>query len=136
VTVGNVSGPPDAAPPGVSTRRRRGNIGNHLQKRKQLMDINTLLEMFSHAQDHPYKVGENYLVRTRTNYYTGRLLLVMTRELVLEDAAWIADTGRLYDALKTGNLEEVEPIIGDLIISRGAIVDVIEWGHKLPREQR
>ncbi|CAK0747926.1 hypothetical protein CCP3SC15_1500015 [Gammaproteobacteria bacterium] len=58
------------------------------------------------------------------------------QERVLEDAAWIADTGRFADCLANGSLSEVEPFVGPVIICRGAIVDATEWTHELPRSQK
>lgn len=85
-----------------------------------------------------YVIGKNYIFRTVTHYWTGRLDAVYEHELVLGDAAWIADTGRWHQCLKDGTLNEVEPIPGEglAIISRGAIVDCCEWKHVLPREQK
>lgn len=83
---------------------------------------------------HPYELGANYLIKTVTHYYTGKLIAVYPEELVLGHAAWIADTGRFNAALTKGELSEVEPIPGDVIIGRGAIVDVIRWVHELPKE--
>ena len=82
----------------------------------------------------PYRIGCSYLVRTVTNYFSGNLVAVYEHELVLTKAAWIADTGRFSEALKTGVMSEVEPIPGQVIIGRGAIVDVCEWpeGKPLP----
>ena len=85
---------------------------------------------------HPYKIGQAYLIRTVTCYYTGCLISVLPQELVLEKAAWIPDTGRFYDALKTGALKEVEPIPGLVIVGRGAVVDAIEWSTALPESQK
>lgn len=80
----------------------------------------------------PYKVGTAYLIRTVTHYYTGRVIAVGSQELVLEDAAWIADTGRYHKALETGELNEVEPIRGTCIVGRGAVVDAVEWPNNIP----
>lgn len=86
---------------------------------------------------HPYRVGENYFIRTVTHHYTGKLVAVFDGELVLQDAAWIADSGRFADALKDGALLEVEPFpTGDVIIGRGAIVDASIWNHHLPTAQK
>ena len=52
-------------------------------------------------------------------------------ELILEDAAWIADTGRFSDAIN-----EVEPFPdGKVIVSRGALIDAVKI-NSLPREQK
>lgn len=84
----------------------------------------------------PYQIGKSYLIRTVTHYYIGVLKTIYDGELLLKDASWIADTGRYYNALKDGELNEVEPIIGDLIIGRGGIIDCVEWRHPLPRDQK
>lgn len=80
--------------------------------------------------------GKNVIVRTVTYHYTGRLVAVTPDGgLVLEDAAWIGDSGRWAKALVTGRLDEVEPYPdGPVVVS--AIVDVSEWRHPLPRETR
>ena len=83
----------------------------------------------------PYQIGQKYLVRTVTFIYTGRLSYIDDRSMVLQDAAWVADTGRFTDALKNGELSEVEPYPEECILERGCIVDSSPWNHKLPREQ-
>ena len=84
-----------------------------------------------------WKVGKNYLVRTVTMIDTGRLVSFDDHELVLADAAWIADTGRWADALKSSDFSEVEPFPDgrEVIINRGAIVDAVEI-DTLPRKQK
>jgi hypothetical protein len=86
--------------------------------------------------NHSFQVGENYLIRAVTMYYTGRLAAITETDLLLEDAAWIADTGRFHNALKTGVLHEIEPFVDPVIVPRGAIVDATPWKHALPREQK
>ena len=67
-----------------------------------------------------------YLIRTVTMIQTGRLIAVYPQELVLEDAAWIADTGRFADALKSLNFNEVEPFPdGPVFIGRGSVIDAV-----------
>ncbi len=80
--------------------------------------------------------GHNVFIRTVTNFYTGRLASADGAWLHLEDAAWIADTGRFADALADGTLAEVEPYPGACWVAAGAVVDVCEWYHDLPRKQR
>ena len=73
-----------------------------------------------------WEIGTIYLIRTVTMIDTGRLVAVGEHELVLEDAAWIADTGRFADALKSLQFNEVEPFPdGRVIIGRGAVVDAV-----------
>jgi hypothetical protein len=84
----------------------------------------------------PLSVGRSVFVRTVTMYYTGRVALVTASEVVLSDAAWIADTGRFHDALRDGAPAEVEPFISPVSINRGSIVDVTEWKHPLPKAQK
>ena len=72
-------------------------------------------------------VGKPYLIRTVTMIQTGRLVKVTDKELVLEEAAWIADTGRFSDALVTLEFGEVEPFPdGFVIIGRGSIIDAVQ----------
>ena len=103
-------------------------------------EVKELKSMFGGAcaptNDHPYTIGKAYLVRAVTLYYIGVLKTVHQHELSFSSACWVADTGRYYDALKTGKLNEVEPILGDLILGRGAIVDMVEWNHTPPKEQK
>ena len=82
------------------------------------------------------KIGECYLIRTVTHYYTGRIKAITPNDVLLEEAAWIPDTGRYSDALRTGNLAEVEPYPNEVIVFIGSIVDAAVWKHPLPREPK
>ena len=83
-----------------------------------------------------WELGANYLIRTVTMIDTGRLVAVTDHELVLEDAAWIADSGRFADALLSGEFNEVEPFPeGQVIVGRGAIIDAVKI-PKLSRVQK
>lgn len=85
----------------------------------------------------PWKVGSNYFIRTVTHHYTGKLTAVHQLELVLEDAAWIADDGRFAAAVANGEFNEVEPFpAGQVIIGRGSIVDATVIPFALPRSQK
>lgn len=82
-------------------------------------------------------VGKKVLIRTVTFYYTGFVVAESDRWIVLEDAAWIANTGKFSTALKTGQLNEVEPYPdGAMWVSANAVVDVSEWKHDLPRSTK
>jgi hypothetical protein len=81
----------------------------------------------SQASDNPYKIGANYFIRTVTHHHTGKLVRVTEHELVLNGAAWIADDGRLTEALRTCEFDEVEMFpAGDVIVGRGSIIDAVE----------
>ena len=83
-----------------------------------------------------WEIGKNYLIRTVTMIDTGRLVEVGEHELALEDAAWIADTGRFMQALETAAFTEVEPFpAGRVIIGRGSIIDAVQI-PSLPRKQK
>lgn len=90
----------------------------------------------SGTQTHPWKVGTAYLIRTVTNYWTGRVVDVHPDTLVLEDAAWVSDTGRYHQAVATGSLSEVEPVSRAVIVGRGSIVDATEWPFALPKDAK
>lgn len=78
--------------------------------------------------ENPYNVGANYFIRTVTHHHTGKLVQVTPQELVLEDAAWIADDGRFTEALASCQFNEVEmfPKGSRVIIGRGSIIDAVE----------
>lgn len=88
-------------------------------------------------EDHPYELGKPYFIRTVTHYYVGRLVAVYQAELILEDASWIADTGRFHVAVATGAFDEVEPYpAGRVIVGRGAIIDAVVAPVNLPMEAK
>jgi len=82
------------------------------------------------------KVGNKVLIRTVTHYYTGEITAVLGDALQLKDAAWIPDTGRFSEALKTGKFAEVEPYVGLVEVFTGATVEVCQWPHPLPVEKK
>lgn len=83
----------------------------------------------------PFEVGKSYFLRTVTYHLTGRVTAIKGGFLVLADAAWIAESGRFADFLKTGLANEVEPV-GEAMVSIGSITDAFPWPHKLPRDQK
>ena len=90
-------------------------------------EISALFQTGNSATHQPYEIGKNYLIRTVTMIDTGRIVMVTPQEIVLEDAAWIADTGRFADALKSCDFSEVEPFpAGRVIINRGAVIDAVQ----------
>lgn len=87
------------------------------------------------AEQAPFDIGQGYLIRTVTNYWTGRVEAIQGGFLKLSTAAWIADTGRFNEAVRSGNFSEVEPV-GDALVSLGSIVDAAPIWFELPTEVR
>lgn len=81
----------------------------------------------------PFEVGKAYFIRTVTYFATGKVKAIVGQFIVLDDAAWIADTGRFSDAIMKGILLEVEPV-ETMFINLNAISDAFPWTHKLPRD--
>jgi len=85
----------------------------------------------------PIRIGNQVFIRTVTMYHTGRIIEIHKDHLVLEDAAWVAwSDGRFHDILKTGKVTDVEPFPSPVAVGLGAIVDVTDWPHALPMEQK
>lgn len=75
----------------------------------------------------PFEIGANYLIRTVTMIDTGRVVAASKQWIILEAAAWIADTGRFADALKKCQFNEVEPFpSGRVVLNATAIIDAVK----------
>ena len=75
----------------------------------------------------PFEIGAIYLIRTVTMIDTGRVIAANDKWIVLEDAAWIASTGRFSEALKKCEFSEIEPFPdGRVIIGAGSIIDAMK----------
>lgn len=90
----------------------------------ELVDISTLDDL----------VGQKLFIRTVTYHMTGKVVKRMGAFVQLEDAAWIADSGQFSDAIKNGDLSEVEPV-GTAWVNLSSVVDFFPWKHKLPTKQ-
>ena len=90
----------------------------------ELVDISTLDDL----------VGQKLFIRTVTYHMTGKVTKRMGAFIQLEDAAWIADSGRFSDAIKKGDLNEVEPV-GTAWVNLSSVVDFFPWKHALPTKQ-
>ena len=84
------------------------------------------------------EIGKAYFIRTLSLYYTGRVISVSLSGIQLCEAAWIPDTGRFSDTMRTGIFSEVEPYPDNMhpIISTATFVEAVEWPHPLPREKK
>ena len=72
-------------------------------------------------QKHPYTIGRQWFIKTATYFYVGTVTAVTETEIVLEMAAWIPETGRFHEFIKTGVPKEAEPC-GTVVLSRGGII--------------
>lgn len=79
-------------------------------------------------------VGEKFFFRTVTYHMTGRVKKIIGSIVELENAAWIAGSGRFMNAIKEGKLNEVEPV-GRAYLNINTVVDFFPWKHKLPEQQ-
>jgi hypothetical protein len=84
----------------------------------------------SSSSKNPWEIGKKYFIRTVTMHITGELVSISGQELVLKDAAWIADSGRFNEAIKDiKKCKEVEPFENNVIVGRGSIVDATIIQH-------
>lgn len=89
------------------------------------------------AGPYDHMIGKLVAVRTVTMIDTGILRAVYPTELVLTDAAWIADTARWAEFVASGVANEVEPFPdGHVVVGRGAVIDVCLVGGTPHRSQR
>lgn len=108
----------------------------NIEKIKQAIELSKLLDGENCSCGFWEPIGTNVFIRTVTLYYTGRVKAVSNGAVTLEDAAWIADTGRFTEFLKEGKVNEVEVFQDDVHVPLGSIIDVTKWRHKLPRDQK
>lgn len=101
-----------------------------------LGELKKLSSLFAKNTETNYEPGQKYFIRTVTMHHVGELVSVNDRELKLKNASWVADSGRFYTALKTGNLNEVEPFLDEVIIPRDSVIDATIWRHSLPVSQK
>lgn len=93
------------------------------------------LETETESVDCPFEIGEAYLIRTVTYHVLGRVKAIKGYFLVLDEASWVADSGRFSVAFEKGELKEVE-FIGRAIVSMAAIVDAYPWSKNCPKETK
>ena len=82
----------------------------------------------------PFEIGKAYFLRTVTYHLIGQLKEIKGDFLVLENASWIADSGRFTQAIQEGKLDEVE-LVGDAFVNITTVTDAFPWTHPLPDKQ-
>ena len=103
-----------------------------IQKLTALNEVKTSCEQVSA----PVEIGKAYLFRTVTHIEVGRIVSVHGPFVTLEDASWIADTGRYHDCLKKGVFNEIEPYPETTTINMGSLINYAPWSHPLPKDQK
>jgi hypothetical protein len=84
----------------------------------------------------PFEIGKAYLFRTVTHIEVGRVRRIIGKFVELEEASWIADTGRYHDCLKNGTFSEVEPYPLYTGVNTDALINFAPWPHDLPDQQK
>lgn len=92
-------------------------------------------ESFKDLTDLEDMVGEKWFFRTVTYHLVGQIVKKVGQFFVLDNASWVADSGRFMDAIKRGTLAEVEPV-GRTMVNIDAITDAFPWKHALPKGQK
>lgn len=80
-------------------------------------------------------IGKSFLFRTVTYHMVGKVVKRVNNFLELETASWVAESARFMQTIKTGELNEVEPV-GIAFLNLETVVDFFPWPHKLPVDQK
>lgn len=97
----------------------------------EFKELSKLMQPKARTKQVPFKAGDKVFIRTVTLYYTGLIKEIVGDWIVLEQASWIADTGRFFDFLKDGTCNEYESFQKPVSIPTGSVIDITEWSHKL-----
>lgn len=84
-------------------------------------------------------VGKSYAFRTITMIYTGKVKAISQcgKEILLEKAAWIADTERWHKFVNDLSAKEIEVYSRNVVICRGSFLDYFEVDENdLPTETK
>lgn len=100
---------------------------------KQVKEIQSF---FGDDKKSPVEIGKAYLFRTVTHIEVGRVTKICGDFVTLEDASWIADTGRYHNCLRDGVFSEVEPYPISSTVNLGSLINFAPWPHGLPKEQK
>ena len=102
-----------------------------VQKLQKLLEENESNQVLPTQEvlNYPFEIGKEYFMRTVTYHLTGRVKNIVGKFLVLEDAAWIADSGRFHEFFtdKPSSSLEVEPYgKKDVFVNIDCITDATE----------
>lgn len=110
------------------------------------MDINeitigqakSLVDLFSATTNAlPFEMGKKYLIRIVTHSWVGKVNEIIGDYVLLEQASWVADTGRLHKAVK-GEFDSNAEIehVGNAGMNMAAVIDFVQWNCELPTETK
>ena len=86
------------------------------------------------AIDFPYEIGDKILIRGARYYYCGVVSNLTSRWVSLEEAVWVADTGRFSEVLHSGfhdSESETEKYRDEVHVPIDTILDVTLWRHEI-----
>ena len=89
----------------------------------------------------PITVGNAVFIRTVTMNHVGRIKSIKKGAILLEDAAWVAETGARVGEFLAGKLKgqynaEIERTPGTVRVNPETIIDAFHWMHALPLESQ
>ena len=102
----------------------------------ELKQIATMFGGNKQVEESPFEIGKAYLFRTVTHIDIGRVTAIKGKFVMLDDASWVADTGRYHDCLKSGDINEYESYPDGNGLNTTALIDFCEWNHELPKGQK
>jgi hypothetical protein len=79
------------------------------------------------------KVGDKFLFMYVTHYFTGRVVEITPSEVVIDNAAWIPDTGQFNECIKDGTVAHCQPCPNDVQVRIPRPCITVQWIHNLPR---
>ncbi len=87
----------------------------------------------------PLAIGNNVLIRRSGEYhYLGKIISFDSQQIVLSNAAWVADSRYFADFMEFGLFApgiEIEPFGNDTLVSVPRLkAEVCDWSHALPIE--
>ena len=80
-------------------------------------------------------LGNKFLVRTVTYFCLGEVVAIHDNIVQLENASWVADTGRFSETIRHGSLKESE-YVGSMFFNMDSVVDFFPWNHELPSAEK
>jgi len=86
------------------------------------------------AEREPFlAIGRTVFARGNNDHYVGRVIDVLPGRVVeLDDASWVANSGRMSEFVRLGRADgmEIEPV-GRVLV---AWQEIIDWPHTLFKE--